>query len=265
MTAGERWARDELERLRGRHFSPAAVAAFLRASGQRAAEIRAARPDVARRARQWELVGLAAWALAAAGGGRPFRRRLAPGVGWWAATCVILEWHLGMVESEDGRPRNLGPADALTLTRAWLVPVIADGGSPSALVIAATTDAMDGPVARAGTPTRAGRDLEGLVDAAVLVAALLATRRERSLHPALAALELARLAAGVAFSVAMYFTRAAPPSPTVLRAGRWTTPARVGGLLLAGAGHRRAANALLGAGSLASIGLLAAGAGSRPS
>ncbi|MEJ7714527.1 MAG: hypothetical protein WKF40_01985 [Thermoleophilaceae bacterium] len=137
MTDGERWARDELERLRSRHFSPAAVTAFLLASGHRAADARAARPDLARRARRWELAGLAAWALAAAAGRQPFRRRLGPGLAWWGATCVMLDWHLGMFESEDGRPCNLGAADALTLTRAWLVPVIADGMSPAALGVAA--------------------------------------------------------------------------------------------------------------------------------
>lgn len=264
MTDGERWARDELERLRSRRFSPAAVTDFLLASRRRALEVRAARPDLARRARRWELVGLAAWALAAAARKQPFRRRLGPGLAWWAGTSLMLDWHLGMFESEDGRPRNLGAADALTLTRAWLVPVIADGLSPAALGVAAVTDAADGPVARATTPTRAGRDLEGLVDAAVLVAALLSAARQQRLHRGVIALELARLAAGVAFGIAVYLTRAQRPSAAVLRAGRWTTPVRVAGLLAAGAGHRRRADALVGSGSLASLGLLAATAWSRP-
>lgn len=264
MTDGERWARDELERLRSRHFSPAAVTAFLLASGHRAADARAARPDLARRARRWELAGLAAWALAAAAGRQPFRRRLGPGLAWWGATCVMLDWHLGMFESEDGRPCNLGAADALTLTRAWLVPVIADGMSPAALGVAAVTDAVDGPVARTTSPTRAGRDLEGLVDAAVLVAALLAAARRRRLHPGVIALELGRLMAGVAFSSAVYFTRAKPPSAVILQAGRWTTPVRVAGLMAAGAGHRRPADLLVGSGSVASLGLLAAAIWSAP-
>lgn len=264
MTDGERWARDELERLRSRHFSPAAVTAFLLASGHRAADARAARPDLARRARRWELAGLAAWALPAAAGRQPFRRWLGPGLAWWGATCVMLDWHLGMFESEDGRQRNLGAADALTLTRAWLVPVIADGMSPAALAVAGVTDALDGPVARAGSPTRAGRDLEGLVDVAVLVAALLAAARHQRLHPGVIALELGRLATGVALAIAVYFTRAQRPSATIVRAGRWTTPVRMAGLLAAGAGHRRGADALVGGGSLASIGLLTATARGRP-
>jgi len=264
MTDGERWARGELERLRSRHFSPAAVASFLLASRRRAAEVRTARPDLARRARSWELAGLAAWGLAAAAGRQPFRRRLGPGLAWWGVTCVMLDWHLGMFESEDGRPCNLGAADALTLTRAWLVPVIADGLSPAALGVAAVTDAVDGPVARATTPTRAGRDLEGLVDAAVLVAALLSAARQQRLHPGVIALELGRLTTGVAFASAVYFSRAQRPSAEILRAGRWTTPVRMAGLLAAGAGHRRGADALVGGGSLASIGLLTATARGRP-
>jgi hypothetical protein len=73
-------------------------------------------------------------------------------------------WHMGMFETEDGLPRPLGHADALTLSRAWLVPAIADDLDPRLLAIAIATDALDGIAARATEPTRAGRDLEGLVD-----------------------------------------------------------------------------------------------------
>jgi hypothetical protein len=37
----------------------------------------------------------------------------------------MLDWHLGMFETDDGRPRRLGPADALTLSRVSLVPTVA--------------------------------------------------------------------------------------------------------------------------------------------
>jgi len=34
----------------------------------------------------------------------------------------MLDWHLGMAEGGDGRPRErLSPADAITLARFWLV------------------------------------------------------------------------------------------------------------------------------------------------
>ncbi len=263
MTDGEHWAREELERLRDRRFAPSAIAAFLAASQRRAANVRRARPDLARQARRWEAAGLGAWALLAAGR-RSSRPSLAPGLAWWGATCLMLEWHLGMFESEDGRPRDLGAADALTLTRAWLVPVIAGGPAPAALGVAALTDALDGPVARASTPTRAGRDLEGLVDAAVLVAALRSAAREQRLNRLVVRLELARLGAGVAFATAAYFARARPPSAALLRAARWTTPVRLAGLMAAGTRRRRSADLLVGGGSLASLGMLFAAARDRP-
>ncbi len=257
MTEGERWAQDELQLLRRRGFTPAAIHAFLLASQRRSAEVRRASPALARRARRWEVAGFLAWGILAAGGVQPFRRRLATGLGWWAATSQMLEWHLGMVESADGVPRNLGTADALTLTRAWLVPVIADSLSPAALAVAAVTDGLDGVAARATVPTRAGRHLEGLVDASVLTAALMCAARERRLHAAVIGLELGRLVAGVGFATAVYFARAHPPSASVLGAGRWTTPLRIGGLIAAGTGRRRAAGFLVATGSLASLGLLA--------
>lgn len=258
MTEGERWARDALERLRGQSFTPAAIGTFLLDSQRYSAELRKARPALARRARHWELAGFGAWGLLAAGGVQPFRRRLAPGLGSWTATSLMLDWHLGMVESETGEPRNLSAADALTLARAWLIPVVADALSPRALALAALTDALDGIAARATLPTRAGRDLEGLVDAALVIAALRCAARRRRLHPAVIALEATRLSAGVALAVAVYLARATPPSAGILRAARWTTPLRMGGLLAAGAGRRRCADRLLAAGSLVSLGALAA-------
>ena len=258
MTEGERWARDALQQLRERRFTPAAIGAFLLASRRRSAETRRARPGLARRARHWELVGFGAWALLAACGAQPFRRRLGRGLGWWTATSVMLEWHLGMVESETGEPRNLAPADALTLSRAWLIPVIGDRLSPRALAVAALTDGLDGIAARATVPTRAGRDLEGLVDAALLMTALATAARQRRLHPVVLGLEMGRLAAGLGLSIAAYFARARPPSAIVLRAARWTTAMRFGGLMAAGADRRRAADLLVATGSLLSLGSLAA-------
>ena len=250
LTGGEVWARDALERLRAERFSPRAARRFLAESQRRSGEVRSARPALARRARQWTIAGVAAWVALAAGGAAPFRRRLGSGLAWWTAVGVMLDWHLGMFETEDGEPRNLGPADALTLTRAWLVPVAADGLRPSVIAAAAATDALDGVLARASAPTRAGRDLEGLVDAALLGAALLGARRRDQLLPAAAALETARIGTGLAYSVLVYFGRAAPPDPALTRAARGTTPLRFAGLMSASQGRRRAGSQLLAAGSL---------------
>lgn len=265
LTDGERWALDELQRLRAARFSPRAVVGFLVASSRRSRDVRRARPVLARQSRVWIATGAGAWCALAIGGLQPFRRRLAAGLGWWAAVAVMLDWHLGMLEDEQGRPRPLGPADALTLGRAWLVPVIADDLSPAAVLIAAATDVLDGIAARATQPTRAGRDLEGLVDASVFAAALASAWRTRRLSRSTVALETGRLAAGFGYALMVYFARADAPDAAVTRAARLTTPLRVSGLLAAGWGRRPWGDALVAGGSLLSFAAVArATARARP-
>jgi hypothetical protein len=169
----------------------------------------------------------------------------------------MLDWHLGMVETVDGRPRPLGAADALTLSRAWLVPVALDAPTPLVCGIAGATDVLDGRFARAEA-TRIGRDLEGLVDACFGMAALRTGLREGRIGRAVVAAELARLAAGFGYALFVYFGRAAAPDPRVTGAARVTTPVRVAGLIAAGLGRRRLADALVGGGALWSVGALAA-------
>ena len=243
--------------LRAR-FSPAAVLRFLASSQRRAAEVGRRRPDLRRQSRCWLAAGAAAWALPAAAGVEPFRSRARGALMWWALTAVMLDWHLGMVETEDGRARPLGPADALTLGRVWLAPVAL--ASPTPLVCAAgfVSDALDGPLARATSPTRAGRDLEGLADACFATALLLGLRRRGAIGRTASAAELARLGAGLGYSVAVYFGRAEPPDRRLLRAARLTTPMRAGGLLAAGAGRPRLGTALVAAGCCLSVALVAA-------
>ena len=175
----------------------------------------------------------------------------------------MLDWHLGMVETEAGEPRPLGPADALTLSRAWLVPAVAAGERPVLLLAAGATDALDGIVARSTRPTRAGRDLEGLVDATVVGAALLASIRTGGLPRAVIALELTRIGAGFAYACTSYFARAEAPDREVTGAARLLGPLRFGGLVAAAGGRRQLGSALLGAGSLASLAALAAAMRSR--
>jgi hypothetical protein len=182
----------------------------------------------------------------------PFDRRVRAGLGWWAASALMLDWHLGMVETEDGRPRPLGPADALTLLRAWLVPAVLDEPRPVLVAIAGASDVLDGVAARAGEPTRIGRDLEGLADACFAMAALRGARRRGLVGGAATAAELTRLGAGVGYAIAVWFGTAAPPDPALLRAARLTTPVRVGGLVAAGLGRRRLAEALVLGGCAAS-------------
>ena len=172
----------------------------------------------------------------------------------------MLDWHLGMVESEDGDPRPLGPADACTLTRAWLVPLAAHRPGPIVCGVGFASDALDGALARAGTPTRAGRDLEGLVDAAFAIAALRGAVRNGWLGPIPAGAETARLLAGFAIAGAAYF-QPGEPGPGGMQGSKAAALVRCGGLFAAGLRRRRAADVLVGAG--AAIGALTGAARMR--
>jgi phosphatidylglycerophosphate synthase len=257
LTDGERWTREQLSALQTRRFTPA-VGRFLRESWRRSASVRRERRALARRAHRWIAIGSLAWLGLAAGGVQPYRRRLRLGLAWWSATGLMLDWHLGMVETADGRVRNLGAADVLTLTRAWLVPVALDKPTPLVCAIAAASDALDGPLARRAGSTRAGRDLEALVDACFAAAALRGAVRQNWLPPAVVGAEFLRLGAGLGYAATAYFGTARPPRTELLHAARLTTVLRAGGLVLAGTSRRRAAAALIVAGSATSIALAAA-------
>lgn len=253
MTEGERWAREALSRLRDEGLGPAAFARFLVVSQRRANERRAQRPRLAAQARVWSAGGALAWLIAAAADAGPCRRRLRPGLAWWGLTALMLDWHLGMFETEAGEPRPLGPADACTLARCWLVPLAAERPGPFVLAAGFASDGLDGVLARATAPTRAGRDLEGAVDAAFAAAALRGAVRGGNLSRRAAALEATRLATGFGVTCATYFGRARAPDRMVARAARASTPVRAAGLLAAGLGRRRTADALVTAGALAGI------------
>jgi phosphatidylglycerophosphate synthase len=218
---------------------------FLAASQRRANAERRARPATARRMRRWVGIGAGAWAAPALAGREPFRRRAGAFAAWWTLSWLMLDWHIGMLETEDGRPRDLGPADACTLARVWLVPAVADTPAPWMCVAAFVSDGLDGRLARASEPTRLGRDLEGLADWAFAAAALRGALRRGWLGRGAAIGELVRLGVGLGYALFVYFGSASAPDPRVLHAGRITTPVRAGGLVVAGLGHRRAADALV--------------------
>lgn len=266
LTEGEQWTREQLELLLRRRFSPPAVAHFLAESQRRASDVRRRRPELARQELRWGLAGAIAWATLAACGRRPFRAR---GLAWWGLACVMLDWHLGMLETDDGRPRPLGPADALTLARVWLAPAMLDEPSPALCAAGFATDVLDGVAARSlGEPTRAGRDLEGLADACFAAALLAGLRRRDAIGPAASAAELMRLGVGFSYSLAVYFGRAEAPDRGLTRAARPTTVVRAGGLVAAAAGRRRLGTALVAGGCAASVALVGRAVlrtvGSRP-
>jgi hypothetical protein len=242
-TEGERWVRGALSDLRAAGYAPGAVAHFLAASQRRANATRRARPELARQSRRWLAAGAVAYA--------PLRVRRRSALAWWTGAALMVDWHLGMVETEDGLPRRLGPADAATLLRAWLVPVVTAQPSPAVLLAGYASDVADGVLARRSLPTRAGRDLEGAVDAAFTVAALRGLTRRRALGRAAAAAEAARVLSGTAHTLASYFGAARPPDARLAHAARASTPLRAAGLLAASAGRRRTGDVRLLAGALA--------------
>lgn len=261
-TDGERWARDELRRLRESRFAPAACAGFLGASHRRARDVRRSRPDLARQARAWTAAGAGLWVGLACAGVRPFHGRTRHGLAAWATAGLMLDWHLGMAETFDGRPRRLGAADAVTLARAWLAPAVAARPTFGLCAAGLGSDVLDGILARAGEPTRLGRDLEGLADAAFGWAALAGLRRDGALGTAAVAAETARFAVGAGYGLHAYFLRAQPPAAEVRASVRAVAPVRGAGLLLAAAGHRRLGEPLMILGSLG--GIAAVRRGSRP-
>jgi hypothetical protein len=225
------------------------VARFLAASQRRTNAERRARPETARRMRRWMGAGAGVWAALALAGQQPFRSRAGAFAAWWALTWLMLDWHIGMVETEDGRVRNLGPADACTLVRVWLVPAAMDTPAPWMCVLAFATDGLDGRLARASEPTRIGRDLEGLADWAFAAAALRGAVRSGRLGRGAGRSELARLGIGLGYALYIWFGSATAPDPRVLHAARVTTPVRAAGLVAAGLGHARLAGALVAGGA----------------
>jgi phosphatidylglycerophosphate synthase len=236
--------------LASKRYAPRAIGDFLTASRRRSAAVARERPVLVRQAGRWFVVGLVPWAVVARRRGRGCA---GVGVGWWTACGAMLYWHLGMFETPDGRPRPLGGADALTLTRAWLVALAWDRPTPLLCGVGGLTDALDGVLARRGEPTRAGRDLEGLVDSCLAVATLRGCARHEMLAPAAVRAEALRLGVGAAYSTASYFGLLRPPDRAVLAAGRSLSPLRVVSLVLGAGGRRTLGSVLLGAGAVAAV------------
>ncbi len=218
---------------------------FLAESRQRAAETKHSRPGLTRQSRRWAAAGALAWLAPGS------RRRLA-GLAWWALVWKMVDWHLGMVEGPRGerRPR-LSEADALTLTRFWLVPLAARPASRTSfaalVAAAAVSDVADGRVAARRGSTRLGRDLDTAADVAFFGAAAAGAARRRWLRARVAVLLGLRYSASLGLVACHYFLRAGPPPRA---GGRWASPLAVAGLLAAAARRPRAAEALLAAGSM---------------
>jgi phosphatidylglycerophosphate synthase len=254
MTDGERWTREELARLSAGGWRPQALRDFLWAAQVRANVTRGRRGALARQEASWIAIGGFAWLVAGRlPAGSSLARARRRGLIWWAACALMLDWHLGMLETPDGRAVGLGPADALTLARAWLVPAVAERADPVLVLLGGLTDVADGQVARATRCTRLGRDLEGLVDACFTGAALRGAARAGGVSLLPIASEAARLIAGTLYASTAYLVAGRAPDPAVRTSGRGAAPLRVAGLIAAGAGRRRVANRLIGAATVVAV------------
>ena len=250
LTEGERWTVDALVELRADGYRPHAWLRFVDRSLERSAQARRNRPEMAAQARRWAALGGAGWIAACRlARGRPsFRPNRGAGLAWWLVVWQMLDWHLAMAEGGDGVPRErLSPADAVTLFRFWLVPVVvavrdSHRGLPAAIAAGGISDWLDGALARRRGRTRLGRDLDTTADLAFLSAAVLAARRAGRL-PALGAFSVGvRHAAGIALALTAVFGRARRPA---IRGRPIGAALRVGGLALAVAGTPRAGTTLL--------------------
>ena len=253
LTDGERWTARELTLLRRRGYRPGAWVAFLRSSLERSDANGRERPRMARQARAWGTAGAVAWIAACCStrNAKQTTLRLTPGLVWWLSVWQMLDGHLGMAEGGDGRPRErLGIADAVTLTRFWLVPM-AFGTSrspntlPAVIILAGVSDWLDGALARRQGRTRLGRDLDTTADLAFFCSAAIAMRSTGKITPLGFAALAARQSTGLAIALGAVFARARRPA---IRARPWGAALRVGGLALSAAGRDRSGTALLLAG-----------------
>ena len=216
MTEGERWARELLAELRAARFRPQAWHRFLARSFERAGARRRERRREHRQTVALAGLGLVVWtAVGLAGTMQP----ALIGSAWWLLTMLMLDWHLGMLERPDGRVLGrLGTSNVLSLVRIGVVPalpVLGHEGVAAALVVAGTTNALDGWLARRRDEvTRLGFWLDGVADALVLGTAAVVL----PLPGWAAALVLARFVLPAAALILSYFWLLTPPTGERVRA-----------------------------------------------
>jgi phosphatidylglycerophosphate synthase len=234
LTEGERWSRELLDGLRAERFTAQAWRRFFHEGFRRSRVIRSRRPELVAQSRRWGAAGLAA-AL-------PFGARTAA---WWALWWAMIDWHLGMLETAEGRGRPLAAADSLTLARLWAAPIVRRHPEPWLVAAGMATDLLDGLLARRAGPTRLGRDFDSTADTLFLDAALRGAAERQGLDPRFLDLERARLVVGSVVTLGSYFGES-EPAPTQQNRGLAAVLAAAGALL-AVSGHTRVAEPLIGA------------------
>jgi phosphatidylglycerophosphate synthase len=232
---------------------------FLDKSFARARRTRAIRTRQHRQLLGLTAAGAAAWAALAALGW-PWLGLI--GVAWLTLLLLMVDWHVGMLESDAGRPlQELGAANLISLLRGALAPALL-AAPPTALLAlllgAGLTDAIDGPLARArGQESRLGRFLDPGVDAFFFGAAAVAATRLGLLPWWATCLVLARYAAQWSALAVAYFARIEVPRPKGFVPWKLPGPIVFCGLILACA-HITIATTVVAAGALAGVATLTA-------
>jgi phosphatidylglycerophosphate synthase len=222
VTEGETWAEELLSELRAGRYRSRAWSRFL---GESFARAHAVRRERRREHRQVLIVGAAG--LTASVAVAPVSPWLAlAGALWALLVTAMLDWHLGMLEDNDGRPlHRLGLPNLLTLVRAATLPalpVVPPVLLAMLLIPVGITDAIDGPLARRrGEETRLGAWLDGGVDTLVRSAAAVGAARHGLLPWWVAALVAGRYALSWLVVSLVYFVRARRPP----RAGLFSSKA----------------------------------------
>jgi len=202
---------------------------FLAESFRRSVEDARLRPDLFREAVIWSAVGGLLWLGLLTLGGTWW------GPVWWGVVVAMLLTHVGMVEGDDGQRRaDLGVPNALTLSRAWVVPALpalTDVPWAFAVVIAIATgtDVLDGYLARRGDGTRLGAHMDHGVDTAFTITAGIAAAAAGLIPWWLGWAIVARYALPILGLAAFYFATARQPPRDAFVRGRIP-----GGLLLLG-------------------------------
>lgn len=259
MTAGEAWTREALSELRSDRYRPAAWRLFLARSFERAADTRSLRPQEHRTLVTFEALSLAGW-VSVGVAGHPWLALT--GAGWTTLLLLMVDWHLGLLENDDGRPlAGLGPANLLSIARGAVTPallVVSPLGLALLLIPAGIIDAIDGPLARRrGEVTRLGRWLDGGLDACLLSVAAVGAAAHGVLPWWAAGLVLGRHAAQWLVLAVATFARAKAPARDGFVSGKLPGLILFAGLVLA-ALRLPGSTALVVTGSLGGLGTLAA-------
>ncbi len=212
-TDGERWTLAVLAALRAGRFRPRAWHTFLAASFERARDQRGIHLRAHRQVLALGAIGGITWGAVALTGHGALS---VAGTAWLIVLLLMVDWHLGMLESADGRALGrLGLANVVTIVRGASLPVLFvldPEALAGALVGLVALDVLDGVLARGrGESTRLGAWLDGSLDTLLVMAFVVAATSLGAIPGWLAALVLTRTLLPWLVVAWLYFLTSRPP------------------------------------------------------